>query len=868
MNSPVHYALPKMAVAFLTAGILCATHTNLSAEPVSPQRAKALAGKYIKISPNAAGAKKAGSKTAADTPYYIFQGEGGHGYAIVSSDDALGEVLAYSSNGVLDTTVACPAKDFLDNYAEAYAAYKSGDMAAAKPARVKRFSQRIGPLLKTEWDQDGSYKSMLPDKPQYKYTGCGPTAMAQIMYFHRWPLQGKGSITYDNYGDTLSADFSKSFYDYDKMMAPKVTHVAPEESKKAVGLLMRDCGYASECHYTSSWSGSFEFDITKALNNHFDYTAVQYYRQTIGVNRFYDMAVGEISNGFPVIMSGGLGGDGHVYVADGVDVDGHVHFNFGWGGLNDGWYSFPFWDFRRGADAIFLHPNKPGSAPMPAYMRFGAPLIYFGGMGIMEVNGLNDNTSLARTDSVTVSMTEFRNNGQPFTGDMGIAIVDELGNGLDTIGSVYYNQGGFTHALLRDMALGTECSITNGTEVKVRVGLKNLAPGYYKLKAVCAPYSDSTKTYGSWYDVMAYPQVEIEVTADSIRLTEQGGSKRGWQLGGRPVWSKQRLTPGDNISLTLPIENLEGEENDGVLEAKLRDEKSGKTYNLGSASVTIDRYFNDSVAISGTVPRNCPAGVYALQLTMANGDSIETVKNLHNEVSPIYVTVGDGDGSAVIDENASAKTFSEGQGMTVILKRKFNHGAWNTLVLPFDLTAEQIKAVFGDDVKVAAYTGAVTDGSNDEAYTLNFKQVTSIAANVPVMIYGAKENPAGYTFTDVDIKDAEPAMDGNGFNFVGTYVSTTVPMGNFFINSRNEFYKAADERTLLKGTRATFAPVGSDASAAKSMNLSIDGTTFTAVGTIALPVADAKAPVYNLAGQRVGKAYKGIVIQNGKKFMQ
>ena len=28
------------------------------------------------------------------------------------------------------------------------------------------------------------------------------------------------------------------------------------------------------------------------------------------------------------------------------------------------------------------------------------------------------------------------------------------------------------------------------------------------------------------------------------------------------------------------------------------------------------------------------------------------------------------------------------------------------------------------------------------------------------------------------------------------------------------------------------------------------------------------APIYNLAGQRVGKDYKGVVIQNGKKFYQ
>lgn len=38
--------------------------------------------------------------------------------------------------------------------------------------------------------------------------------------------------------------------------------------------------------------------------------------------------------------------------------------------------------------------------------------------------------------------------------------------------------------------------------------------------------------------------------------------------------------------------------------------------------------------------------------------------------------------------------------------------------------------------------------------------------------------------------------------------------------------------------------------------------------TIAAPVANPNAPIFNLAGQKVSKAYKGVVIQNGKKFVQ
>ena len=48
---------------------------------------------------------------------------------------------------------------------------------------------------------------------------------------------------------------------------------------------------------------------------------------------------------------------------------------------------------------------------------------------------------------------------------------------------------------------------------------------------------------------------------------------------------------------------------------------------------------------------------------------------------------------------------------------------------------------------------------------------------------------------------------------------------------------------------------------------SLNGQT-TNIKDITTEAADANAPAYNLAGQKVGKAYKGVVIKAGKKFIQ
>ena len=50
--------------------------------------------------------------------------------------------------------------------------------------------------------------------------------------------------------------------------------------------------------------------------------------------------------------------------------------------------------------------------------------------------------------------------------------------------------------------------------------------------------------------------------------------------------------------------------------------------------------------------------------------------------------------------------------------------------------------------------------------------------------------------------------------------------------------------------------------------ITVDGIVTTAITNLKADSAKAQAPVYNLAGQRVDAAYKGVVIQNGKKFIQ
>ncbi|MBQ4005955.1 MAG: C10 family peptidase, partial [Muribaculaceae bacterium] len=115
------------------------------------------------------------------------------------------------------------------------------------------------------------------DNGMTTYSGCVATAMAQMMYYHQWPPQGRGSNTYeDKVGDsetqTLSRDFSQSTYAWDDMLLSYKNGYTTAQAN-AVARLMSDCGIAVNMHYGSEGSGALTIAARNALVNNFDYDA-------------------------------------------------------------------------------------------------------------------------------------------------------------------------------------------------------------------------------------------------------------------------------------------------------------------------------------------------------------------------------------------------------------------------------------------------------------------------------------------------------------------------------------------------------------------------------------------------------------------
>ena len=202
---------------------------------------------------------------------------------------------------------------------------------------------------------------------------------------------------------------------------------------------------------------------------------------------------------------------------------------------------------------------------------------------------------------------------------------------------------------------------------------------------------------------------------------------------------------------------------------------------------------------------------------------------------------------------------AESAAAKVILNRTIKADIWNTIVLPFQLNEAELKAAFGDDVQIAEFSDA-GDSENAVEVAFNTMATPAIAPNKPVLL---KTSTAGttYTFEGRTIAEGDAKVAGTYVDFVGTYAaSTTIAEGNYFI-SANNLYKS-NGGTTVKGTRAY---IDAKNVASGEVKLFIGGIE-TGIDEINGTAVENGA-IYNLAGQRVNKAQKGVFIVNGKKVI-
>ena len=342
----------RLLALILCMGIVCTT----LAQQVSFTDAQKAAANFLNCQQKAMPVCAYMEQDQGETLYYVFNAD--NRFVVIAGDERCVPVLAYSDQTSFDSDdIIPPLQMWLDNYRQQLQRMRNEQEVtiAPKTEQWQRLTsgavtkgdktQEVAPLLHSKWNQSENYNLFCPKDPKGSYngravTGCVATAMAQVMYYFRFPETGEGSYSYEHekYG-TISADFSKATYDFNAM-CDEPTRINP-----AISLMIHHCGVAVDMVYGPGASGMYNHKAAYALRTYFKYSPeTEYlYRDSTDIN-WDSVLVSHLERRIPMYYAGWSvpNINGHGFVCDGYKLDAdsnlYFHFNFGWGGIADGYF--------------------------------------------------------------------------------------------------------------------------------------------------------------------------------------------------------------------------------------------------------------------------------------------------------------------------------------------------------------------------------------------------------------------------------------------------------------------------------------------------------------------------------------------------
>ena len=280
---------------------------------------------------------------------------GNQGFVIVSNNTILPPILAYSDQGNFPNLDDAPDnfRSWIAHYEEmidfALANHLSPEADIqlqwdeAEKGVFSKGEKSVSPLISTQWNQDCYYNEYCPSTGGgwwggpcgHAYAGCVACAMAQVMKYWNYPETGFGSHSYNHsqYGQQ-SANFAATTYHWTQMPVEIWSH------NDAVATLMYHCGVSVDMNYSPSGSGAQSQDVETAMRSYFGYCGAKFRQKSnYQDDAWIAMLKTELDQSHPIYYSGANGDSGHAFVCDGYDSNDLMHFNFGWSGEGDAFYS-------------------------------------------------------------------------------------------------------------------------------------------------------------------------------------------------------------------------------------------------------------------------------------------------------------------------------------------------------------------------------------------------------------------------------------------------------------------------------------------------------------------------------------------------
>lgn len=572
--------------------------------------------------------------------YYVFNTTSPQGFVIVSGDDKVIPVLGYSDQKSFNQeNIPAHVAAWLDGYKNQVKYAIENELSSTDAIQAQwlalsgksttdnllKSGNSVNPLIQTQWDQSPYYNALCPYDNQYNdrtVTGCVATAMAQVLKFWNYPATGSGFHSYNsnNYG-TLSADFGSTTYQWGSM-PNSITG-----TNDAIATLMYQCGVSVDMGYgVGSQGGSSAYVISSqspvtncseyALKTYFGYPATLQgiERSNYSETQWVNLLKTELDASRPVIYAGFGSGGGHCFVCDGYDQNDFFHFNWGWSGSYDGYFSINA-----------LNPGGTGTGGGTGGFNSGHQAI----IGVQSPGGGGQTTSLQLYNSLQPSATTIyyggafniwtnvENSGTTdFTGDYCAAIFDNNGAFVDFV------------EIISNQSLSAGYHYVDGLTFSTS-GLLSMLPGTYYIGIYYKP------TGNNWYQVAdngSYTNL-VQMTViypNTIELYDAMNVTPG-----------TTLSQGEAVSVHLDVANYGTTTFEGIMDVSL--------YNLdGSFAYIIEQkdgitmppntHFTDGLTFSNSNLGAEPGTYLMAILYQPSGSAWELTGSTYYQ-NPIFITV-------------------------------------------------------------------------------------------------------------------------------------------------------------------------------------------------------------------------------------
>lgn len=244
----------------------------------------------------------------------------------------------------------------------------------------------------------------------------------------------------------------------------------------------------------------------------------------------------------------------------------------------------------------------------------------------------------------------------------------------------------------------------------------------------------------------------------------------------------------------------------------------------------------------------------------------------------------------VLDEDETLDDNRSLTKATMVFHRTFTTGKWNSLILPVDMTADQVKAAFGAEAKIARFNRL-----EDKWIYFDMQAENNLLKNVPYIIKPTKKptavnrtynvggentkyiNGLVYTVTGIAYNDQTATLKHedteytNGITHYGSYKNpTVVPADSYILHRSGDMVHTAVEHKNIKGYR-TWLRETTPSGETLQMRVEQNDGPSTGIKVIEETAKNANA-VYNVSGMRMNSSNtnnlpKGVYIINNKKVV-